>query len=275
MEPTALPPDQPRSWLSVWLGRGLLFFTLALTWLTCLFVFRVLNRTTVIGRHYLGPRRRCLIVSNHQSLIDSFLVGLVAYFPWVLWHLDLAPSHLADANNFVTHPLLKFVYRELRVIPVGRNADGTRSDLKAFLAARRVLASGRILHVFPEGTRSTSEQLLPPVPQVGALALVDGVTVLPVYISGMHKVFPYRKKRGDPPATLWRFLFGRQTEWLLDVRAGHRLTVVVGRPISPDELRRIAGQGRPREQSARVSEALMCRIRHLQFVCDQTQASAR
>lgn len=251
--------------MMLWLGRGLLIIVLGLTWCICFFVFRILNRTTVHGWQFAGPRRRCLIVSNHQSLIDSFLVNWVIYYPSILWHPDLAPAHLADKKNFSTHRILNFAYDALRVIPVGRKEDGSRNDRAAFYAARAVLKAGRALHVFAEGTRSPDDQLRPIRTQIGSLALIENVTVIPVYFTGMHEVQPYRKKIGDPPVTIWRYLFGAHTEWLLDVRAGKRVTIVIGQPMTPKELVAIAGTDKHSLQSARVAEAIMERISDLQL----------
>src|SRR3989475_5526744 len=51
--------------------------TVTLFWL----VFFVFNRTVVIGRRNVGEERNTLLLSNHQSMLDSFLVGLAAFYP--------------------------------------------------------------------------------------------------------------------------------------------------------------------------------------------------
>src|SRR5216117_248884 len=43
--------------------------TVTLFWL----VFFVFNRTVVIGRRNVGEERNTLLLSNHQSMLDSFL----------------------------------------------------------------------------------------------------------------------------------------------------------------------------------------------------------
>src|SRR5437879_10533834 len=48
--------------------------TVTLFWV----LFFVLNRTTVSGRRNVGEERNTLLLSNHQSMLDSFLVGLAA-----------------------------------------------------------------------------------------------------------------------------------------------------------------------------------------------------
>src|SRR6266508_5415214 len=51
--------------------------TVTLFWL----VFFVFNRTVVIGRRNVGEERNTLLLSNHQSMLDSCLVGLGAFSP--------------------------------------------------------------------------------------------------------------------------------------------------------------------------------------------------
>src|SRR5712691_12534520 len=48
--------------------------TVTLFWL----VFFVFNRTVVIGRRNVGDERNTLLLSNHQSMLDSFSVGPVS-----------------------------------------------------------------------------------------------------------------------------------------------------------------------------------------------------
>ena len=51
--------------------------TVTLFWV----LFFVFNRTVVIGRRNVGEERNTLLLSNHQSMLDSFLVGLGALYP--------------------------------------------------------------------------------------------------------------------------------------------------------------------------------------------------
>lgn len=262
-----------------WLGEGLavigilalLWPTLVVVWLCCLFICRVLNRMVVSG---LGTPRLghgVQVVSNHQSLIDSFFIGLAIYYPELLWQPLRAPYHLADARNYMTHPLLRYVYWILRVISVQRAADGTRRDSEAFRRAIKILKRNGMLHVFIEGTRSLDSTLLPPRPQVATIALLSGATIKPVYISGMHAVHPYRKRAGDPPVTWWRRLFGAQTEWLLDIRTGHTVHVVIGEDLTPDQVKVLAGEGDLRERSERLAQALMEKLKALKETLNETQ----
>lgn len=216
------------------------------------FVFRVLNRTTVIGQRFAKLRPRTVVVSNHQSLLDSFLVGSVIGVPQLFWQPWLTPWHLADGQNFLGHPLLRYVYLFLRVIPVGRDERNQRRDTKAFYAASRAVQSGT-LHVFAEGTRSTDGELRPLKRSAAGLILNAGAGMKFVYFTGMHQVQPYRKKPGDGPRT-WLRAFGKRTEWLLHFRTGQRVIVNIGRDCSAGRGGR-AGRGRQHAGTVRAAGA--------------------
>src|SRR5947207_13455034 len=66
--------------------------------------FFVLNRTTVTGRNHVGTERNPLLLSNHQSMLDSFLVGLVAYYPRSLLQPRLLPWNPAAGRISTARP---------------------------------------------------------------------------------------------------------------------------------------------------------------------------
>src|SRR5690242_7405062 len=122
----------------------------------------------------------------------------------------------------MSNPMMREVYRNLNVIPVGRDQHGNRSDSAAFRKMVKVVSKGAMGHIFIEGTRSRSRELLPPVPSAAGIALLAKADILPVYFTGMDDVQPYRKAWGDPPVTWMRYVFGQQIEWLTDLRFGQR-----------------------------------------------------
>src|SRR5882672_9237196 len=72
-------------------------------------LFFIFNRTTVLGRDNVGEQPNTLLLSNHQSMLDSFLVGLGAFFPqsWIKPHL--IPWNPAAAENFYGTPILAWL----------------------------------------------------------------------------------------------------------------------------------------------------------------------
>lgn len=237
-----------------------------LTGVICDLVFRKLNRTTILGRCPDGPLPRTVVYSNHQSLLDSFLVGGLMCYPELYRHPERLHYQLADGLNFMADPLMRQVYRYLNVIPVGRDAAGARRDRAAFRRMVEVVSAGGMGHIFIEGTRSTTRELLPPVASAAGIAVVAEANILPVYFTGMDEVQPYRKKIGDPPITWRRFILGQRIEWLTDMRFGKRLTIAYGDLISAYDVQTIAGTGPGR--SERVAEVVMDRLRSLKSQVD-------
>lgn len=63
-------------------------------------------------------------------------------------------------------------------------------DLKSIRDLLRILADGRCVVVFPEGTRSADGEFKDPESGIGFLALKSKSWVVPVYIEGAFKAFP-------------------------------------------------------------------------------------
>ena len=72
------------------------------------------------------------------------------------------------------------------VEPLDRRS-GFRTSMKQ---AKEVIDSGRVVLIFPEGTRQTSGQLAEFKPMVGILSLETGVDILPMWIDGAYEAMP-------------------------------------------------------------------------------------
>jgi 1-acyl-sn-glycerol-3-phosphate acyltransferase len=68
--------------------------------------FRVLNRTTYIGRQHIGREPNTLLLSNHQSMIDSMPIALAAFYPKSWLRPYLVPWHPAARENFFKNKLI-------------------------------------------------------------------------------------------------------------------------------------------------------------------------
>lgn len=155
--------------------------TVTLFW----FIFFVVNRTTVFGRRNVGEARNTLLLSNHQSMLDSFLVGLAAFYPqsWLKPHL--IPWNPAAAENFYKTPILAWLADNWKCICVREG----RRDLHALHRMIQLLRRG-VMTLFPEGTRSRDGSVGPGRPGAGFLILATQPRVIPVAIDGMREVLP-------------------------------------------------------------------------------------
>jgi len=115
---------------------------------------RAYYRVTVAGSR-LPAHGPVLIVANHNnSLVDPALVSATA---------DRPVRYLAKAPLF-THPLIGWIIRGVGSVPVYRQMDDpTRvsQNLDSFRDAHRVLASGDVVGIFPEGISHSAPRLAP------------------------------------------------------------------------------------------------------------------
>ncbi|MBN2056152.1 1-acyl-sn-glycerol-3-phosphate acyltransferase [bacterium] len=142
-------------------------------------------RIEVIGRHNVPRCRGVLLVANHQSMIDSFMLATVAYFPWVLFRMALAPWHPAAVENFFHKRLLRLCTWLWRCIPVHRH----QHDFNAVQRMVRCLKKGNVM-LFPEGTRTRTGSIGPGRPGVGMVIHKARPVVIPAAVYGMNDVLP-------------------------------------------------------------------------------------
>ena len=128
------------------------------------------------GLEHLPRRGPAIVISNHASYADAILLGSAAprpiHFIVLQWMYDLLP--------------LRWFYWGMGTIPV--RAEG--QDSKGIKQALRLLSSGRVLGVFPEGSRSSDGRLTEPRLGAAMIAALSGAPVVPVYIDGARASLP-------------------------------------------------------------------------------------
>lgn len=76
-------------------------------------------------------------------------------------------------------------FSKLGVIPIDRE----NTDLKAIKSCFRVIRSGNMLGIFPEGTRVKTIDISNMKKGVALIALKNKVNILPIHIEGTYKIF--------------------------------------------------------------------------------------
>ena len=112
-----------------------------------------------------------IIMANHRCVID----------PGLIWAgvTNRRPLEFLTAAEYFGVPVLSFIFRAQRAIPVARNGR----DMTATRTALRRLKEGRLLGVFPEGRFNTGpDSLLPATTGLAWLALRSEAPVYPVFI---------------------------------------------------------------------------------------------
>lgn len=125
--------------------------------------------------------RAYVVVANHQSTAD----------PWLLSSLPWDMRWIAKASLFRA-PLLGWLMRMGGDLPVER---GEGASVRTMMdGARRTLATGLPLMIFPEGTRSPDGELGRFKDGAFELAIASGAPILPVVIEGTHRCRPKGSK---------------------------------------------------------------------------------
>jgi len=123
------------------------------------------------------PRRPYIVVSNHESFAD---ILLISHLPWEM-------KWLSKAELFRV-PLLGWMMQLAGDVPVRRGFGP--SAVEAIARCRETLARRVSVMIFPEGTRSTSAQMLPFKDGAFRLAVDAGVAILPLALHGTRDALP-------------------------------------------------------------------------------------
>lgn len=125
--------------------------------------------------------RPYVVVANHESTADPFLLS---HLPWDMrW--------IAKEELFKM-PVIGWLMKFGGDIPLRRgDGDSVRTMMDE---AKRTLAAGVPVMIFPEGTRSKDAKLLPFKDGAFRLAIEAGVPILPLAVAGTHNCRPKGSK---------------------------------------------------------------------------------
>lgn len=133
------------------------------------------------------PRHPYVAVSNHESYADIFLIS---HFPWEMKWLS--------KDTIFRIPVMGWMMRMAKDIPIKRGKR--ESVVSALQGCRDRLARRVSVMIFPEGTRSPTEELLPFKDGAFKLAIEAGVPILPIAVAGTRHCmakhsFAFRRAR--------------------------------------------------------------------------------
>lgn len=146
------------------------------------FSFRVLQGLQVDGLDNVPEQGACLIVSNHCSWLDPPVLGCS------LAHRQL---HFMAKKELFERPGLGQVIRALGAFPVERG----QADRKSLRLALELLGRGRIVCLFPEGTRGNGGPMRAWQVGVAMLAHHAGVPIVPAALTGTRNLLEDRAQK--------------------------------------------------------------------------------
>jgi 1-acyl-sn-glycerol-3-phosphate acyltransferase len=151
----------------------------------------LLGRPKVQGLEHVPDSGAVILASNHLAVADSFYLPLV---------VKRRITFLAKAEYFTGTGLSgwfqRWFYTAAGQVPIDRtDADSARA---ALTTAQRIVSQGKLLGMYPEGTRSPDGRLYKGKTGLARLALETGVPVIPVAMVNTDVVNP-------PGSKMWHF----------------------------------------------------------------------
>ncbi|NLY43847.1 MAG: 1-acyl-sn-glycerol-3-phosphate acyltransferase [Clostridiaceae bacterium] len=175
----------------------------------------IIFRVKIEGLSNIPKDGPCILCFNHKSLLDPPVIGV--FIPRQL--IFMAKEELFKI------PVLGFIIRKLGAFPVKRGVG----DIAAIRTSLDVLKQGKVLAMFPEGTRNKDNTIGQAKPGIALIAIRAQAPVVPVGVGGQYKLF-------------------------------HRLSIRVGKPIVLEEY---YNQKLPVEKLSEISNEIMNHIREL------------
>jgi acyl-[acyl-carrier-protein]-phospholipid O-acyltransferase/long-chain-fatty-acid--[acyl-carrier-protein] ligase len=134
-----------------------------------------LYRFRVLGKENVPQTGAALIVSNHLSLMDGFLIG---------WGARHRRVRFMIFRPYYEHPVSGAFLRSLKAIPIG--TSGPRDLVGALKAARAELEAGHVVCIFAEGSVSRTGHMLPF--KRGMERVIEGLNV-PIIPANLDRVW--------------------------------------------------------------------------------------
>ncbi|MFC5993396.1 lysophospholipid acyltransferase family protein [Pseudonocardia hispaniensis] len=154
-------------------------------------LLRLFCRPTIEGLEHIPEAGPAILASNHLAVVDSFFLPLL---------VPRRITFLAKREYFIepglTGWLKKQFFTGVGQVPVDRSGGSAARD--AMDTAVRLLRAGRLLGIYPEGTRSPDGRLYKGKTGVARMALEAQVPVIPVAMIGTDQVNPIGSRMWRP-----------------------------------------------------------------------------
>jgi len=168
-------------------------------------------RVRVQGLENIPDEGPCVVVCNHVSYVDAVVIA--AYVR--------RPIRFVMDHRIFRVPLLSFIFRTMRTIPIAPAKEDADMKARAFAEVADALAAGEIVGIFPEGGLTQNGDMNPFRAGVQQIVATTPVPVVPLALSGLWGSFFSRASDGRAMRRL-RGVFSR-------------IALTGGAPVSPQQ----------------------------------------
>jgi 1-acyl-sn-glycerol-3-phosphate acyltransferase len=165
-----------------------------LAWL----LIHTLYRVDKQGLEQIPEEGACVLVCNHVSYVDAVVIA--GCIP--------RPIRFVMDHRIFGTPVLSFIFRTMRAIPIASAKEDPRMKEQALLQAAQALREGEVVGIFPEGKLTTTGEMGPFRPGVVQILEAAPSPVVPMALRGLWGSFFSRSDEGRAMRR-WRGMFSR------------------------------------------------------------------
>jgi 1-acyl-sn-glycerol-3-phosphate acyltransferase len=162
------------------------------------------------GLERIPAEGACVIVCNHVSFVDAIVIAACVRRP-IRFVMD---------HRIFGIPVLNFIFRTMRTIPIASAKEDAAMKERAFEDAATALNAGEIVGIFPEGKLTQTGELNPFRPGLQRILERSPAPVVPLALRGLWGSFFSRSSQGRAMQRV-RGLFSR-------------IALVAGAPVAPE-----------------------------------------
>jgi len=171
------------------------FLQRLVVWLIVHAVYRVRAQ----GHAHIPAEGPALLICNHVSYMD----------PLIIMAESRRPVRFVMDHRIFAKPLIRFVFKEARAIPIAPAKDDPVMLERAYDEVAAALTNGELVAIFPEGRITDTGELYPFKGGVNKIVERTPVPVVPLAISGLWGSFFSRKGGAAMTRPLRRGVFNR------------------------------------------------------------------
>ena len=135
------------------------------------------------GLHHIPEEGPCVLVCNHVSFMDAL----------ILTGACRRPIRFVMDHNIFKVPLLNFVFKTARAIPIAPAKEDPDAKQRAFDEVAKALEAGEVVCIFPEGKITYDGEMNPFKSGIEEIVKRTPVPVVPMALCGMWGSFFSRR----------------------------------------------------------------------------------
>jgi len=149
-------------------------------WMLSVLVYRV----KVHGHELIPDEGPCVVVANHVSFIDWF----------VLMASIKRPARFVMYRGFYDLPVVRFLFQQAKCIPIASAKEDPEALERSFERISEELRDGQVVVIFPEGRITHTGDMQGFRPGIERILETDPVPVVPVALNGLWGSYFSRKE---------------------------------------------------------------------------------